>query len=73
MIVFDQNNLIFRMKNSVKLHQLEKDRQYYLEQIEKDSIQMHELRSSNKNLEKFARENYFMKKDNEDIFLIEEE
>ena len=61
------------MKNSVKLHQLEKDRQYYLEQIEKDSIQMHELRSSNKNLEKFARENYFMKKDNEDIFLIEEE
>jgi len=61
------------MKNSAKLRQYEKDRKYYLEQIEKDSLQIHELKSNNKNLEKFAREKYFMKKDNEDIFLIEEE
>ncbi len=72
MLIFDQNNLIFRMKNSAKLRQYLKDREYYLDEIKKDSIQMHELRSSNKNLEKFAREKYFMKKDNEDIFLIEE-
>jgi cell division protein FtsB len=31
---------------------------------------LNELRTNRENLEKFAREQYFMKKDNEDIFII---
>ena len=55
------------MKN---LRQLEKDRDYYKERIEEDRRKLNELKTSSDNLEKFAREQYFMKKDDEDIYII---
>lgn len=58
------------MKN---LRQLENDREYYMERIEEDSRKLNELKTSDENLEKFAREEYFMKKDNEDIYIIVDE
>ena len=58
------------MKN---LRQLERDKEYYQERIEEDSRKLNELRTSDENLEKFAREQYFMKKDNEDIYIIVDE
>lgn len=58
------------MKDLRNLKQLEKDRVYYLEQIKTDSARLQELRTNDKNLEKFAREQYLMKKDNEDIFIV---
>jgi cell division protein FtsB len=67
---FDQNNLSDRMKNLNKFHQLEKDKLYYTDKIKSDSTRLNELRTNRENLEKFAREQYFMKKDNEDIFII---
>lgn len=73
LLIFDKNNLIERAKELKKLQQLEKDKKYYLERIEKDSKQMNELKTNNENLEKFAREQYLMKKKNEDIFIIVEE
>jgi len=39
--------------------------------IMEDSIRMNELRTDNENLEKFAREQYLMKRENEEIFIIE--
>ena len=39
-------------------------------EIEKNRQELQSLVSSKKNLEKFAREKYLMKKDNEDIFVI---
>lgn len=70
---FDSNNLIDRVKELNHLHQLEKDKKYYLERIDKDSERLKQLKTNNKNLEKFAREQYLMKKPNEDIFVIIEE
>ncbi len=58
------------MKDLRNLKQLERDRVYYLEQIKTDSARLQELRTNDKNLEKFAREQYLMKKDNEDIFIV---
>lgn len=72
-LFFDNNNLIDRIKEMRHLQQLEKDRKYYLERIDKDSKRLEQLKTNNKNLEKFAREQYLMKKDNEDIFIIVEE
>ena len=69
-VFFDQNNLFDRVKNLDQLHQLEKDKVYYLEKIKQDSIKLLELKTDKKNLEKFAREQYLMKKKNEDIFII---
>ena len=71
-LLFDRNNLIERHRNLKKLHQLEKEKKDYIERIRKDKKQFDELRSSNENLEKFAREQYFMKKEDEDIFIVKE-
>jgi len=72
-LFFDQNNLVDRLKMSSEIRHLEEDRQYYLEQIEKDSARLHELTTDRENLEKYAREQYFMKKPDEDVFVIVEE
>lgn len=69
-IIFDNNNLIQRYHYMKNLRQLEKDRDYYKERIEEDRRKLNELKTSSDNLEKFAREQYFMKKDNEDIYII---
>jgi len=73
MLFFDQNNVVDRMKMSKEIRQLEDDREYYLEQIQKDSIRFHELTTDQDNLEKYAREQFFMKKKNEDVFVVIEE
>ncbi len=53
-----------------EFHQLKSDRVYYQEKIVNDSARLVELHSSPEMLEKYAREQYLMKKDNEDIFVI---
>jgi len=70
---FDRNNLVDRYRLVREVHQLEQDKDYYIERIREDSSRLNELRTSPENLEKFAREQYLMKKDNEDIFVIVEE
>lgn len=68
--LFDRNNLIRQYKLTQDLKMLQKEQHYYLEEIRKDSIAMVELLGSIEKLEKFGRERYLMKKDDEDIFLI---
>ena len=70
LFLFDSNNILDRMKDLRSMHQLEKDEIYYLEKIKNDSARLQELRTNNENLEKFAREQYLMKKDNEDLFIV---
>ncbi|HZI54028.1 MAG TPA: hypothetical protein VFD56_10010, partial [Chitinophagaceae bacterium] len=53
-----------------ELNKLEVDKGYYIHQIEENKESIFELMSDPANLEKFAREKYHMKKDNEDVFLI---
>jgi cell division protein DivIC len=69
---FDNNNLLDRWHNRNVMRQLNKDRDYYQKKISDDRMKLKQLKTDNKNLEKFAREQYLMKKDNEDIFIIEE-
>ncbi len=67
---FDRNNLIERVGMIREVHQLRNDCEYYQEKILIDSARLVELHSSPEMLEKYAREQYLMKKDNEDIFVI---
>lgn len=67
---FDRNNLVEKMQLRGKIAALKKERTYYLEKIEEDNRKKQELLSNRDNLEKFAREQYLMKKPNEDIFVI---
>ena len=73
MLFFDQNNLVDRIRMTSEIRQLEVDREYYLEQILKDSANLSELTTNKENLEKYAREQFLMKKSNEDVFVVIEE
>lgn len=70
---FDRNNFIVQYQYHKKLSQLKQDEKYYQDEIIKDKKDYYNLTSSNKNLEKFAREKYYMKKANEDIFIFVDE
>ena len=67
---FDKNSIVEKMQLRSKISTLEKEKDYYQNKIEEDNRKIKELLSSPDNLEKFAREQYLMKKDNEDIFVI---
>lgn len=69
--LFDQNNLIDRIKSINQLHKYEDDIDYYENKIKVDSLRLHELKTDRKNLEKYAREQYYLKKSDEEIFVIE--
>ena len=73
LVLFDSNNLIDRYRQMKDLKQLRHDKSYYQKKIEQDSQKLKELETDSKSLEKFAREQYLMKKKNEDIFIIKEE
>jgi cell division protein DivIC len=68
--LLDSNNLIARYKDMRELHKLKIDREYYIKRIEEDRLKLHELKTDNHNLEKFAREQYHMKKPDEDLYII---
>ena len=71
--LFDQNNLLVHRKLKNEIKQLENDIDFYQQQIANEKRKLEELQTDKNNLEKFAREEYLMKKENEDIFLIVEE
>ena len=73
MLFFDQNNIVDRIKMTNEIRQLEEDREFYHEQIQKDSARLSELTTNKENLEKYAREQFLMKKPNEDVFVVVEE
>ncbi|WP_066632278.1 FtsB family cell division protein [Labilibacter marinus] len=69
---FDQNNLWDRAKLSSRIEQLEKQKHHYQVEIEQNERKLSEIQESPESLEKFAREEYLMKKKDEDIFVIVE-
>jgi cell division protein FtsB len=70
---FDQNNLIDRVKQLNRNEKLKKEKAFYIEKIKEDSTKLHQLKTNEENLEEFAREQYYMKKKDEDIYIIVEE
>jgi cell division protein FtsB len=66
----DSNNLIARYREIRQLHKLQDDKEYYTRKIETDRKKLRELKTDDDNLEKFAREQYKMKKADEDLFIV---
>lgn len=67
---FDRNDLFTQMEMARKIEKLNNERDYYITEIANNKREMVELQTNMKSLEKFAREKYLMKKDNEDVFVI---
>ncbi len=70
MIFFDSNSLIIHNELNNDINELDDQKSYYEKEIAKDNIEL-QLIQSDSGLEKYAREKLFMKKDNEEVFLIE--
>lgn len=70
MLIFDSSNWIDVYREYSRISKLTKEQEYYIEKIKVDQQRLKELQTNNENLEKFAREQYLMKKPNEEIFVI---
>jgi len=69
-LFIDDNNVLFLRKNVNKLKEYRKEKAFFLDKIHQDSIELQGMKRNAKNLEKFAREEFLMKKKDEVIFLI---
>ncbi len=70
MIFFDKNSLLIHRELNNEMNKLEAEKEYYRKEMKKDNTVLKELRND-EGLEKFARETYYMKQKNEEIFIIE--
>ncbi len=70
MIFFDKNDLFSQYQYHEQVSKLKQERDFYLKETAKVAKDLDELTSNPQKLEKFARERYLMKKDNEDVFVI---
>jgi cell division protein FtsB len=68
--LFDSKSFLNLYKIKAETSKLEEIKRHYTKTIKEDKQKIKELKTNKKNLEKFAREQYLMKKKNEDIFII---
>lgn len=69
-LLFDQNDAWTTIKDRRELGRMEEQKEWYSEEIQRTKEQLNEISSNKELLEKFARERYLMKRDNEDIFVL---
>ena len=72
MIFFDTNSLLIHMELKKEINKLEKQKEFLQEEIKKDKEVIDRL-SDPEELEKFAREQYYLKKKDEEVYIIEYE
>ena len=70
-LFFDENDSITQKGRLNELSILNKKKNYYKSEIETAKQELSDIQNNDDALEKFARERYLMKKEGEDIFIIE--
>lgn len=70
MVFFDENSLVNHLEFNKEINQLNQEKEYYESEIKSDKELIKKL-DNDEELEKFARETYKMKKENEDIYIIQ--
>lgn len=70
MTFFDRNSLLLHIERERNISALQDSISYYRREIERQKTFLRELESDPKQMEKFVREHYNMKKPDEDIYLI---
>ncbi len=72
MLFLDINSYLIHHELNAEIDELEESIEYYGTEIESDIKKLEELTTDDKKLEKFAREQYWMHREGEQIFLIEQ-
>lgn len=70
MFIDDRDFITTHFRHKAELKKLEQSKKYYQEQITATRAELEKLKSNPTTLEKYAREKYFMKRDNEDVFIL---
>lgn len=70
MFFFDSYSIVNHFELSQEINKLEDNKEYYINEITKDKQDIKSYQNTSQ-IEKFAREKYYMKKENEDVFIIE--
>jgi cell division protein FtsB len=70
LLLLGENSLVYYYKLHKQLKELRTSKEFYLNQIKQDSINTIRLRTDMDAIEKYGREKYMMKRDNEDIYII---
>ena len=73
MFFFDQNSFFVHRELDKQIKLLEVDESYYQEHLDTETEKLNQLNSNPAEIERIAREKHFLKKDDEDIFIIEQE
>ena len=68
----DTFDILTQIKMKQELNQLKNQEEFYKNEIEKDSTILYNLNNNTQEQERFARERFLMKKENEDLFIIRE-
>ena len=71
-IFIDDYNLINQSKIKNTVDDLKIQKEFYISEIKSDSTELYKLQNDPAEQERFAREKFLMKKENEDIFIIRE-
>ena len=71
--VIDDNSFLTRMQYSMQINELQQQIDDYNSRYERDEQKLNELRRNPKAITKIARENYMMKADDEDIFVLSDD
>lgn len=66
-----ESNIFARFGYDAKIMELNGQIEYYKNKTVEDRKKLEQLQSDKEQIEKFARENYLMKKENEDVYIIE--
>jgi cell division protein DivIC len=70
-VFFDENNMFVQRQRTQELVQLNKKIDYYKGQVAEARQELKDLDNDPALLEKYAREKYFMKRDNEEVFIFD--
>ena len=73
MLFFDKNDIYSQYQYHEQVSKLKAESEFYQKETAKVSKDLDELTSDKAQLEKFAREKYLMKKNNEDVFVVVKE
>jgi cell division protein FtsB len=73
MLFIDSNDFVSQFQLAGELNSLKSQKEYYLDKKAEVISDRNELTTNQQLLEKFARENYLMKKPSEDIYVVVEE
>jgi cell division protein FtsB len=72
MLFFDPRDLFSQLQHTRELNELKASKAFYQKEIAKESSELEQLKTNPAMLEKYAREKYLMKRENEDLYIISE-